>query len=266
VEAHKTRLGETEVKILLTGASGFLGGAINDKLDDLFSNYSVVDLEDLKHGQLYQKGATHLLHFAAPSSQILFNEDDSCIKDTITDFIRVVEFCKKKRIKLIFPSSATVYTEGNSYSFTKLALEDIAKAYGISHLVLRIGAGYGPGEEHKKDYSSVIYKWAKEMMRGESPLIYGDGTQTRDFVYVDDVVDVIMDSLEVDGLLDIATGINTPFNRIVQLLNLELSTNIEPVYVEKPKKYFKDTICPHPIKDFITIEQGVKKLCAELKS
>lgn len=253
------------MKFLLTGSSGFLGSAFMDYFDNHFSNYAAVNVEDLAHDQFYQRGTTHLFHFASPSSQILFKEDASCIKETIDGFIKVVEYCKRKRIKLIFPSSATIYTSGNAYSHTKMALESIAKAYGIDYLALRISASYGPGEEHKKDYASIIYQWAKQIKNDETPIIWGDGTQTRDFIYIDDVVEATLGYLQSSGTIDIATGINTPFNRIVELLARELSKDVKIEYVKAPKNYFEETVCPNPIKYFISIEEGIKKLCHELK-
>lgn len=252
------------MKFIITGGSGFLGSSLIERLDNDNKDFVSCSVDELKHGEFFLQGATHLVHFASPSSQILFAENRDCIKNTITDFIKIVEYCKDKRIKLIFPSSATTYTDGNAYSFTKLALEDIAKAYGVNHLALRISACYGPSEKHKGDYASVVYKWAWEMKHGISPIIYGNGQQTRDFIYIDDVLDTILSSLEEEGVLDIATGINTPFNRIIEALNLVLSTKITPTYIQKPQKYFDETVCPHPFKDFLTVEEGIKKLCNQL--
>lgn len=234
--------------MLITGGDGFIG-----------KNFSGIRvLAD----NLPQRGHfDYFLHFGSPSSQILFNEDSSCIKDTIVDFIKVVEFCKKKHVKLIFPSSGTVYNNNNAYSHTKFALEEIAKAYGVNHLAIRIFAGYGAGEAHKKDYASIIYQWIKQMKNGISPEIYGDGEQTRDFVYIDDIVKTIKESFDKTGVMDIGTGVNTPFNSIIGIINEELGTFIKPVYIKTPKNYIKDTVCLNPLKEFISVREGIKLMC-----
>jgi nucleoside-diphosphate-sugar epimerase len=238
--------------MLITGGNGFIGKEI--------SGIRVLANDLPKRGHF-----DYLLHFGSPSSQILFNEDNSCIKETIVDFIKVVEFCKKKHVKLIFPSSGTVYNKNNSYSHTKSALEEIANAYGVNYLALRIFAGYGPGEAHKKDYASIIYQWICQIKKGISPEIYGDGEQTRDFVYIDDIVKNIKENLDKTGIMDIGTGINTPFNRIIQIINKELNTSIEPIYIKSPGNYIKETICQNPLKEFISVKEGIKLLCQKLK-
>src|SRR5690606_1754530 len=105
---------------------------------------------------------------------------------------------------------------------TKHVLEEIAISYGIPFVAFRIFSAYGPGEGHKKDYASIAYQWCKDMKQGKSPVIFGDGSQTRDFVYIDDVVDCIMDNLDTQGVLDIGTGISTSFTDIFNLINQKL--------------------------------------------
>lgn len=246
------------MKIEITGANGFIGKAllVRFMLDN--KDIKVVNAKNLDRSQ-----ADYFLHFGSPSSQILFNENKSCIKETIEDFVKVVEHCRKHHIKLIFPSSATIYDNNNAYAHTKSALEEIAMAYEIPYLALRIFAGYGIGEGHKKDYASVVYQWVQMMKRGESPTIYGDGEQSRDFVYIDDIVDNIVDNLDTIGFLDIGTGRNTTFNRLVDIINKELKTSIKPIYVGKPKNYIKETICQRPLRNFTTIEEGIKLLCSK---
>lgn len=227
---------------MITGENGFIGSALLKELN-------ARNIKD-----------DYFFFFGSPSSQILFNEDSGCIRETIEPFLDACDYCKRHRLKLIFPSSATVYNNNNSYSRTKSALEDIVEAYGIDYLAFRIFAGYGPGEEHKKDYASVIYQWIKQMKKGERPVIFGDGKQTRDFVYITDIVDNIVNNLDKSGVIDIGTGINTSFNEIVKIINKELNTNIKPKYIGKPVNYINETICKNPIKNPINIKNGIKNI------
>lgn len=234
--------------MLITGHTGFIGSALSRKLS----------LTPVSVDNLPRVHADYFFHFGSPSSQILFTENDQCIRETIEDFIKVVEYCKRRHMKLIFPSSSTVYENTNSYAHTKSAMEEIVQAYDVPYLALRIFAGYGPGEGHKKHYASVIYQWVRQMMAGERPVIFGDGSQSRDFVYIDDIVQTIIDNLDNEGVIDIGTGVSTSFNYVIVVINSVLETNIRPVYVEKPKNYLEEIVCKKPLSNFTPITDGVR--------
>lgn len=182
--------------------------------------------------------------FDSPSSNILFDEElDYCMEETIFNFLKVVQYCRDNDKYLIFPSSATIYNKNTSYARCKAILEEIVQSYDIKYLGLRIAAGYGPSESHKGRYASVIYQWCKQMLNDERPVIFGDGTQTRDFVYEDDIATAITKLTWEDatGFYDIGTGINTTFNGVVATINEVLGTKIKPIYVDKPKNYVPET-------------------------
>ncbi len=194
--------------------------------------------------------------FNSPSSNVLFDENlDFCMRETINDFLNVLQYCRDNNAYLIYPSSATVYNKNTSYAHCKAALEEIAGAYPmVKSLGLRIAAGCGPGEAHKGKYASVVYQWCKQMQKGEAPVIYGDGTQTRDFIFEEDIADNIerLANLRRVGIEDIGTGINTSFNEVIQVINQALGTSIEPIYVEKPRNYVPETLvdavpCKHSL-------------------
>lgn len=235
---------------LITGHTGFIGKALMEKLDCV-----PVDVHNLPRAH-----ADYFYHFGSPSSNILFNEDQSCIKDTIEDFIKVVEYCKKRHIKLVFPSSATVYANNNNYARTKSALEDIVEAYGVPYVAFRIFAGYGPGEGHKKHYASVIYQWCRDMKQGIAPIIYGDGEQSRDFVYIDDIVSFIISHKDNEGVFDIGTGRSVTFNAVVAIINDTLGTHIKPTHIPRPEQYIEETVCHNPLPTHITVRQGIAKI------
>jgi UDP-glucose 4-epimerase len=236
---------------LLTGETGFIGSALKKELDKIMTEGDHPD---------------YFFHFGSPPSQRLFDEDYHCIRETIEGFIEACEYCKRHRCKLIFPSSSTVYDNNDSYSRTKSALEDIAEAYGIDYLALRIFAGYGPGEGHKRSYASPIYLFAKDIVRRRSPVVYGDGTQERDFVYIDDIVRTIIENLETSGIIDIGTGISYSFNSIIEMINRIYHTNIKPTYVGKPAKYVQSTKCARPLHTHTPIFEGIRRVCVSLQS
>jgi len=109
------------------------------------------------------------------------------------------------------------------YGASKLAGEGYCSAYnrtfGIDTVMLRFGNVYGPGSIHK---SSVVAKFIRQALAGEKLVIYGDGTQTRDFVYVDDLIDAVLLAASVDNIggeaFQIATNRETTVGEMAEQL------------------------------------------------
>lgn len=109
------------------------------------------------------------------------------------------------------------------YGASKLAGEAYCSAYhgsfGIDTVALRFGNVYGPGSGHK---TSVVAKFIRNAMAGSPLEIYGDGTQTRDYVFVDDLLDAIMRAATVDGvggeIFQIATHRETTVAELAEML------------------------------------------------
>lgn len=235
------------MRIGVMGRNGFIGSNLVKKLKGDIYSYPRKDLDVL-------------YFFGSPSSDVIFSENmDYAFRETINSFLEVISFCRDNNIKLVYPSSATVYNLNTPYSHCKAILEQIHQSYGGDVLGLRIFAGYG-NEENKGDYASVVYKFVQQMKKGERPVIWGDGTQTRDFVYIDDIVDEIIRLTPLKGFQDIGTGVNTSFNQIVGLINAKMETKIRPIYIQRPPTYIQNTPCLHPMKMFTAIDQGIDKL------
>jgi nucleoside-diphosphate-sugar epimerase len=200
--------------------------------------------------------------FGSPSSNILFDEDiTTCMRETIDGFINMLDRCKKTGEYLVYPSSATVTSRNTSYAHCKAILEELAEAYGIPSLGLRITAGYGPGEYSKGRYASVVYQWCKAMKHGERPIVFGDGTQMRDFVYIDDIVDNIeyLVNRHTEGIVDIGSRKDTSFNKVIEIINKVLGTHIKPIYVPAPEHYISrlnNSGCTTKV----SLEEGIRKI------
>jgi UDP-glucose 4-epimerase len=234
------------MKVAILGRNGLIGSALKKRFPDAY-NYLRKDLDVV-------------YWFAAPSSQILFNyAPDYCYAETVGGFLNVLSFCEENNIRLVYPSSGNVYTLNNEYAKCKKELEEIQEAFESKNvLALRIFAGYGH-EYLKGEYASVVYQFTKQMFHGKRPIIFGDGTQTRDFIYVEDIVDNIL-AQEGTGVVDIGTGIATSFNDLVRIINEELKTNIQPIYVDKPPDYINDAICKNPVKVKYSLREGVHEI------
>ncbi|MBI4051791.1 MAG: NAD-dependent epimerase/dehydratase family protein, partial [Elusimicrobia bacterium] len=101
---------------------------------------------------------------------------------------------------------------------------------------------YGPREDHKGAAASMIYQLCRQMVQGRRPRIFKYGEQSRDFVYVKDVIAANLRGLEVrqGGLVNIATGQPTTFNRIIDLLNESLGTSLAPDYFDNPYSFYQE--------------------------
>lgn len=131
------------------------------------------------------------------------------------------------------------------YEVSFYCREAIAKSYFLENWVSSIGLSYfsvyGPNEWHKKTYANNISQFLWDMEKGKSPEIYGDGTQTRDFTFVEDVVQANILAMKSDnklGLYNVGTGIETSFNQVIQLLNKHLKSSIKSTYHTNPIKHY----------------------------
>lgn len=241
------------MKASITGIHGFIGSALNKRLLEMgWKTYSYI-----------RPDVDYVFLFGSPSSNILFDRNlDKCMSDTINSFLDAVRFCRDHRIKLVYPSSATVHNKNTNYARCKSILEEIHLAYDSLALGLRIYAGYGVGEGHKGDYASIVYQFCKEMKQGKSPVIFGNGSQSRDFIYIDDIIDRIIFYVQhgIYGIQEVGTGVDTSFNRIVDLINLELKKNIKPIYVDKPIQYVEETTCPEHRGFKVNIQEGIRRI------
>lgn len=239
---------------VITGINGFIGSALAKKLTDLQWNVS----------PCLQPHADYVFLFGSPSSDHWFHHAMGySFMETIGNFITVAEYCRSHGIKLVYPSSGTVYAGKTPYSKCKKILDLIAESYGRM-LGVRIFAGYGPGEGHKGDYASIVYKFCKSMKNGESPVIWGDGKQTRDFIYIDDIVDEIIWNRDRFGFMDLGTGIATSLTDVVALINKELHTSIVPVFEKQPETYITETVSRVKRKCRFTLADGIREILKTL--
>jgi len=107
-----------------------------------------------------------------------------------------------------------------------------ASLYGMETLALRYFNVFGPRQDADCPYSGVITRFIAALLRGEAPVIAGDGRQSRDFVYVANVVEANLLALHAKGLVgqvvNVATGRRTTFNKLVALLCEEMGLTLAP--------------------------------------
>jgi UDP-glucose 4-epimerase len=182
---------------------------------------------------------TRVFHLAALiSGYDSLKEPEAYVATNIVGLTRVIEFCRKlARPRLVFASTSGVY--GNSdaqtrretdapqpatvYALTKLAGEHLLDMYrdqvGYDDVSLRLFNVYGPRQNPDHPYANVTCKFAKAAALNEPVKLYGDGTQTRDFVYVDDVVDVMLAVSEKSTrrrVYNVGTGVDTSIASLLE--------------------------------------------------
>lgn len=262
--------------ILLTGGLGFIGSNVynkiannneviifdkiqNNRQNDVKKNFILGDVSNFNDLEKIKDNVDVILHFGSFPSIISYQTGmiEKAV-ESFKGFLNILEFGKRKNIeKFIYPSSGTVYggisntssnllTPKNIYGEIKLIHESLANYYKDSFktIGLRIFMGYGPGEENKDNIASPVYLFLSKMIKGQSPIVWGNGTQSRDLIYISDIVDLISILIKNDvdlSHLDVGSGISTTFNEIISMINDILSKQIEPEYVKKPENYLEIT-------------------------
>jgi UDP-glucose 4-epimerase len=265
---------------LVTGGAGFIGSSLAKTLLERGAHVVVLDNFaegprknvpngcDVVEGDIREEESLselrridYVFHFGAPSSIILFNKKPSeCVDVTVCGFLNILEWARKVHVKkIVFPSSGSVYGSTpppqsedaivqprNLYGVAKFACENIAKLYSdkIPIVGMRIFAGYGPGEGHKGEFASPVTLFLNSIIKDERPIVYGNGSQTRDFVYIDDVVDSILVSAEnrFSGIVNVGSGSSCSFNEVIRIINNAVGKNIAPIYVDRPMNYLERTL------------------------
>ena len=196
-----------------------------------------------------------VFHLAAQVSVPLSLHDPVLTHDiNVNGTYNILEASRKTNVeKIVFSSSCAVYGNAdsnnpiketnelqslNSYSLSKNIGEKYCQLYssnyGLSCSSLRYFNVYGPRQDPNGDYAAVIPKFITNLLNQQSPIIYGDGTQTRDFIYVGDVIKANMIAAENDktGIYNIASGKQTSINDIAMILIDKIDKNIKPIHAE----------------------------------
>jgi len=274
------------VKALVTGGAGFIGSNLVDLLlerglevvvlDDLsfgvprnvsedaeLVDGSVTDLELLTK---LSSDVDLVFHLAAKSSVLMVEEDPIRGEEVnVGGFLKVLHAARESGVnRVVYASTSSMYSaikpphredvivvprtfyEQNFFSREQLA-RIYSDTFGLETVGMRFFSVYGPKERHKGRYANLVSQFIWAMMRGERPIIYGDGSQTRDFVHVRDVCRALYLAGTVDGvsgeIFNVCTGKNTSLNELVGIISKTLGVDIKPRYVENPiKRYVQHTL------------------------
>ena len=307
------------MKVLLTGAAGFLGSHLSQRL--IADNHQVIALDDLSTGSIvnikhllhhpnftfvehdvrtpYKTDVDAILNFACPASPIHYQSDPvRTIETNFLGIINLLHLAKESGATILQASTSEVYGDptespqretywGNvnpigirsCYDEGKRAAEtlcfDYQRQYGLDARVIRIFNTYGPNMSPND--GRVVSNFIVQAIQGQDITIYGEGTQTRSFCYVSDLVNGIIRTLELKAPLDAPINIGNPgtftmlelANLVVKLCNSNSNIVFMPLPSDDPQQRkpdisrAKDILAWEPN---IQIEEGLLKTIAYFKS
>lgn len=230
-----------------------------------------------------------IFHLAARSSAPQCTMDPvGAVETNVCGFQKMLEAAYYFKVnKVVYASTSSMYNghripyneemciqTHSLYESTFHARESIAFSYfhewNVNSVGLRFFSVYGPHESHKKQYANNITQFIWDIKKGKQPVVFGNGNQSRDFVYVDDVVEALKLAAFSDvkcDIFNVGTGNNHSFNEIIKEINTQMDTKIYPEYRTNPLKNYvlhtkADITKIHNIlkwSPYISMQEGIRK-------
>ncbi|MEM0139562.1 MAG: NAD-dependent epimerase/dehydratase family protein [Ferroplasma sp.] len=294
-------------QILVTGGAGFIGSNLVDRLS---TENHVYVLDDLQTGSIHNLSNSidkiefikdkvknvndycinpdYIFHIGIYSSSPMYKNNPHLMANAIDDLITVLELAKKNKAPIVYASTSSIYNGikvqkedvlpgvTDYYTEARIAMERIANLYcnlyGMSVSGMRFFSVYGYHERSKKIFANLVSQFIWAIHDNVPPVLYGDGEQKRDFVFIDDLVDALLLAAEKNkkfNVFNVGTGKNYTLNEMVQILNRHMKKNIKPEYIENP---MKDTYVYYTLADIkktedllgfkakISLDEGIDRL------
>ncbi len=259
-------------RVIITGVAGFIGSNLADQL--LSKGYTIIGIDNLSYGvreQIPQGTEFYQVDIRSPEIYELIHEGDvvfhlaakNCIADCQTDPVETASVnvvgtvnlfeaaCRARAQKVIYAESSALY-EGSKllptpegdlhpesfYAVSKFASMAFAGAYhrfsGLRITALRYFCVYGPRQDYRRTIPPVMSAFIMKLLRGEPPVIYGNGEKRRDFIHIDDVNAfhlLCLTDPSTDGrTFNLGSGVNYSVREVYDFVAAILKTDIQPIY------------------------------------
>jgi ADP-L-glycero-D-manno-heptose 6-epimerase len=263
----------------VTGGAGFIGSNLAKRLAgdghdvtvvDDFSSAHWTNLVDFKadvvtadtadRGTVLESLAPfEVVYHQASITDTTVHDQRRMMHNNVEGFRTILDLAARWGARVVWASSASIYGRRqppnsevqppdplNVYACSKLAMERLADRYRdrLKQPVvgLRYFNVYGPGEDHKGKFASMIHQLAKQVRAGKRPRIFTAGEQKRDFVYIDDVIQANLKAAtaKTGGVFNVGCGQAFTFNQVVAELNRVFGTDLPPDYFENPYSFTQD--------------------------
>jgi UDP-glucose 4-epimerase len=210
------------------------------------------DIRDAALVKRATQGVSYVFHQAALRITRCAEAPREAVEVLIDGTLNVLEAAIEQNVKkVIAASSASVYGEPSylpideshpfnnrtMYGAGKIASEQMLRALhdtsGLRYIAFRPFNIYGPRMDMTGVYTEVLVRWIDAIQAGRPPLIFGDGTQSMDFVYVDDVARANLlaaQSDTIDDVFNLGTGVQTSLNQLCHLLLRLTGSSLQPEY------------------------------------
>jgi len=259
------------------------GSKENLKGLEKYPNYQFVwgDITDLETCRKMCNGVNIVCHQAALGSVPRSVDDPYTVHRVNVDgFLNMLVAARETGVeKFIYASSSAVYGDHEDpiriedrigkplspYAVTKLANDLYASTFARLYSMTTIGFRYfnvfGPRQNPSGIYAAVIPQFIQKIMAGESPVIYGDGNQSRDFTYIDNVVQanylaIISKDPQIAGsVFNVGTGQVTTVNQLFEIIKDSISKIVKRDYVERKYRYPRPGDVKHSYADISKISQ-----------
>lgn len=240
-------------------------GNINNLNNPNHDNLKIIN-EDIRNTNLddLTSDIDYIFHLAAMASVPLsIDKPVECNDINLNATIKLMKSAVDNNVKkIVFSSSSAVYGQNRNmplkeseqpqpmspYAASKagceLYLKSFYDSYGLNYTALRYFNVFGPGQDKNSQYAAVIPNFISALLEGKQPEIYGDGKQTRDFVYVKDIVRANINSAESDfnGIVNIASGEKLSINQLYEIIKNSLESNLEPIYLPERQGDIKHSL------------------------
>lgn len=248
----------TIIDNLTTGSINNIQTPDNENLNIIKEDIRNTNLDDLTCDIDY------IFHLAAMGSVPLsVDKPVECFDINLNATIKLLKCAVDNDVeKIVFSSSSSVYGQNRNmplketerpmptspYASSKasceLYLKSFYDSYGLKYTSLRYFNVFGPRQDKNSQYAAVIPNFIGAILDGKQPEIYGDGEQTRDFVFVRDVAkaNVCACKSDYNGIVNIASGEKITINQLYEIVKKTLNSDLEPKYLPQRQGDIKHSL------------------------